>query len=216
MSYDSLQARLDTLGEKYKKLIESGGNSVLEIEDEGELLSFLKNSDEIIRAGAVDLLGYSNRENVKAVLMTKIRTDASRIVRAYCCSALCDIAYERNENEGVISFLKQTFKRERSIFTKLAWISDLSKYADSKELEDYRKLIDKGLACRSRHIRYLAVRAILSDFRFLQLFDKEYLNDKLTKEKCRYIQIELQKALEYPQKINIIDCQGDDSLDRPV
>lgn len=186
-----IQARIDAIGEKYKELIDSQSQCILDEKDEEELLSYLNSSDEIIRAGAVDLLGYSDKQTTRDILIEQINRDKSRIVRAYCCSALCDIAFERKETEYVITFLTQALKKEHSIFVKLAWIADLAQYSNSMQLEDYKRTIEQGLRCKSRHNRYLAAEAILSDPRFLTLFDVQQLKKIEKKEKCFYIRSEL-------------------------
>ena len=106
MNQSTIKIRLDILGEKYKERNESSVECVLEEKDEKELLSFLNCHNEIIRASAVDLLAYSNTITTRDTLMNLITKDNSRIVRAYCCSSLCDIAFERKEN-GYIMFQTQ-------------------------------------------------------------------------------------------------------------
>lgn len=188
MAQASVQDRIDAIGDTYAEL--SGSQCILDEKDEEELLSYLSSDDEIVRAGAVDLLGYSDTQTTFNILMERILKDKSRIVRAYCCAALCDIALRRNETEQIVSFLSRAYYKEHSIFVKLAWIADLARYADSAQLEQYKTMIEKGLECRSRHNRYLAVQAILSDPRFPAMFDVQYLKKMEQRERCYYIRSE--------------------------
>ncbi len=201
MNHKNSIIRLDILGQKYKNLIETNQECVLEDNDEEELLTYLDSRDEIIRAGAVDLLAYSSRSTTRDALMHLLKNDKSRIVRAYCCSSLCDIAFERKENNYIIPFLLKAFEKEHCIYVQLAWISDLASYSNLAELDEYKRIIIKGLHHSNRHYRYLAVKAILSDPRLIDKFDYNCLLELAHKEKRRYILLEMQEVLKQKRTV---------------
>lgn len=181
------QEVLDRLGKKYKALLDQDLPCILEDEDESCLLKLAEDEDKIIRAGAVDLLGYSNRESTRDYLLRKAETEPSMIVRSYCCPALCDIAYERDEDDIVIPALRGLFEREKNLHVKLAWLHDLLPHLEDAEIDTYIKLIEKGLHSRNRHHRYLAIKAMNEDDRMMQAIDREELKQLEQKETCRYI-----------------------------
>ncbi len=190
------QEVLDCLGEKYKALLDQGLPCILENEDETCLLELAEDKDKIIRAGAVDLLGCSNRESTRDYLLKKAKTEPSVIVRSYCGPALCDIAYERDEDDVVIRALRSLFEREKNLHVKLAWLGDLLPFLEDEEIEKYKKMIEKGLRSRNRHHRYLAIKAMNEDDRMMQLIDLEELMRLEQKEPFKYIRIELRETIQ--------------------
>lgn len=188
---------LDSLEEKYQKRMESNSDCLLDEQDEELLLAYLRSSNSMIRAGAVDLLSYSNAATTRDTLIDYAKKDPSHIVRSYCCSTLCDIAFERKEIDKVIPLLSEAFQKERSLHVKLAWIADLVGFANDEQLETYKNIILKGIRSWNRHNRYLAVKAIQSDPRLIHQFSESFLKAAEQKEKCRYIRLELQKIIKH-------------------
>ena len=188
---------LDSLEEKYQKRMESNTDCLLDEQDEELLLAYLRSSNSMIRAGAVDLLSYSNAATTRDILIDYAKKDPSHIVRSYCCSTLCDIAFERKEIDKVIPLLSEAFQKERSLHVKLAWIADLVGFANDEQLETYKNIILKGIRSWNRHNRYLAVKAIQSDPRLIHQFSESFLKAAEQKEKCRYIRLELQKIIKH-------------------
>ena len=186
---------LDSLDEKYQERMESNIDCILDEQDEELLLTYLRSSNSIIRAGAVDLLRYSNAATTRDTLIDCAKKDPSHIVRSYCCSSLCDIAFERKENDEIIPLLSKAFQKERSLHVKLAWIADLVDFANDEQLETYKNIILKGIRSRNRHNRYLAVKAIQADPRLIHQFGETFLKAAEQKEKCRYIRLELQEIM---------------------
>ena len=60
---------LDSLDEKYQERMESNIDCILDEQDEELLLTYLRSSNSIIRAGAVDLLRYSNAATTRDTLI---------------------------------------------------------------------------------------------------------------------------------------------------
>lgn len=174
--------------EKYEIIENEGKQVVLDDVDEISLTGLLYDQDEIIRASAVDALGYSVKTDTLNRLLTLSKKDKSRIVRSYCFGSVMDIAKTKNSVFEIEKELREIFYKEKSLFVKLAWIPDMVEIFSEKEDFCFLVgLIEKGFNSRNRHYRNLAAEAILSDTRLLRFFSLESIEKLIKKERCLYI-----------------------------